>query len=216
MCLKSFLKDENILLNDNMLKKIFFMLIIISLIGSVWAQNENIVNINGIDFEIPGKYAGGELTNTSYEFDDEFEVSCIDGNIPKRIGLWACEKDYGENLTLENHPVRHYYQYNEYVHDNQSHAFFAIGKSIYEIAWTGNDLTSEIKNLIINTPSSEIDNDTFNNILDESIDIYKRDKIDQLNHDSEYNYLESKYNSKISSDSHEDTKLNEILLTRFH
>ena len=195
------------------MKKIFIILIFVLVVGCVWAQDTSTIEINGITFEIPSKYQDGKLTDDRYSLENEFSIQCIDGAIPKHIGLWATEKDFVESLTIDNHPVRHYYQYNEFVHDNQSHAYFASNESIYEIKWTGTELTEEIENKIKNTPSSEITEDTFNNILNESIDIYKQEKIDKLNRDGEYNYLEAKYKQDIQNNDKYDTKLNEILLT---
>lgn len=65
----------------------------------------------------------------------------------------ACEKDYEENLTVSNHPARHYCQYN--AHDNYSHVYFASGNSIYEISWQGNNITLDIEKLIKNAPPSD-------------------------------------------------------------
>lgn len=197
------------------IKKIFIILLFILVVGCAWAQSDSTIEINGTAFKLPAKYQGGELKNGKYSLDDEFSIQCIDVDISKYIGLWACEKDYGKNLTIEKHPVRHYYQYNEYVHDNQSHAYFASGKSIYEIKWTGNKITDEIENIIKSSPPSEIANDSFNSLLDESIDIYKQERIGRLNKDGEYNYLESKYNSEMQNNPEDNTGFKEILLTYY-
>ena len=75
-------------------------------------------------------------------------------------------------------------------------------------------ITSDIEKLIKNTPQSKIDEDTFYNTLDKSINIYKEQKIDKLNQNSQYNYLETKYNSYASQQNkHDDTTLNRILLS---
>ena len=194
------------------MKRILILLIAIFLIGCVWAQNDSIKTIDGIDFEIPAEYHGGNLTGTKYEFEDEFSIECIDKNIPKHIGLWASENDYSRDLSIGNHPVRHYCQYNQYIKANQSHAYFASENSIYEIVWTGNNITKDMEKMIKNTPSSKISDDEFKNMLDNSIKIYKQEKIDRLNSDAEYNYLEAKYSS-ADTDKNDNAKFNEILLT---
>ena len=195
------------------MKKLLIILsLAILLISCVNAQN-NAVEINGIEFKLPEKYLGGELTNDKYEVEDNFSIKCIDGNVENEIGLWACEKDFEENLTIDHHPVRHYCQYNQYLHENQSHAYFTSKNSTYEITWMGEDIDTNIKNIIKNTPKSNINEDTFYNMLDESIDIYKNKRIDMLDNDSEYNYFESKFNTQPHQDTRDDSKLNEILLT---
>ena len=199
-----------------MKKKIWILLITFFLISSVCAQNDMAVQINDIEFEIPSKYQGGKTINDKYKLDDIFSIRCIDGNIPKSIGLWACEMDHSKNLTISDHPVRHYCQYNSYIKNNQSHAYFASGDSIYEIVWIGNEITPDINNMIKNAPKSNIDINTFNKLLDKSIETYKKERTEQLNKDGEDNYLESKYNSQISNEKQDDTRLKEILLTRYN
>lgn len=195
------------------MKKVLIVLTIaLLLISGVYSQN-NSVKINGIDFEIPSKYLGGELDEEEYELEDIFSIKCIDNETSKQIGLWASEKDFEEELNIANHPIRHYYQYNEYVHGNHSHAYFISGESIYEISWVGEDIDSDIENLIKKTPPSNINDDSFYNALDESIEIYKQEKIDKLNKEGEYNYLEAKLNSQNHQDTSDDTRFKEILIT---
>lgn len=199
-----------------MVKKIFIPLIAIILIGGVWAQNDSNITLNNVNFEIPSKYQGGELDNNRYELKNEFSIECVDENLEKHIGLWACEKDYEKNLTIGKHPVRYYCQYNQYIHDNQSHAYFASGDSVFEVVWTGNEITKKIEDMIRNTPPSKIDNDAFNYVLDKSIELYKKERTYKLNQDSEYNYLETKYKSSQFKDrKQEDTHFKEILLTYY-
>lgn len=198
-----------------MTKKILIILITLVFISSVWAQNESIVNINGINIEIPPKYQNGEFENNGYRLENQFSIECIDNNIPKHIGLWASEKDYNKDLNIEQHPVRHYFQYNQYVHDNQSHAYFASGNSIYELTWIGNSIPKEIEDMIKSTPPSKISEHDFNQKLDNSIKIYKSEKIKKLNDDGEQNYLEAKYHSQIPSDRQDDRQFKEILLTHY-
>ena len=196
-----------------MTKNILIILIALLFVGCVWAQNDSAANINGIDFEIPQEYQNGKLENNRYRLENQFSIECIDGNIPKHIGLWASEKDYSKDLNIGNHPVRHYFQYNQYVHENHSHAYFASGNSIYEISWIGNSISGEIENMIKNTPPSKISEYDFKQKLDNAIKTYKSEKINKLNKEGEYNYKEAKYHSQIPSDQQDDTRFQEILLT---
>ena len=183
------------------------MLIILSA-TAVNAQ-DNAININGINFKIPDEYVGGDNLTDGYRYENIFSIRCIDDNIGNSIGLWAIEADYRNDLTISNHPVRHYCQYNRYVWDNHSHLYFASGDSFYEISWVGDNITPEIKKLINNTPKSKISGDAFNKTLDESIDIYKQEKIDRLNSDSKYIYAKSDNND-------DNSRFREILLTYYN
>ena len=197
------------------MKKLFLTLTLTFLLmGFVFAGST--ITINDVDFEIPSKYKGGELKNDMYRLDNDFSIRCISDNVPKAIGLWAEEEDFSQDLTIDNHPVRHFCQYSEIHHGNLSHAYFASGEEIYEITWTGEEIDEAIENLIKNAPPSKIDEDAFYNVLDKSYDIYKTQKINQLNSDGEYNYLEAKYQSQYNPVEKQDNKkLNEILLTYY-
>lgn len=198
------------------MKKIFIMTMIMLLVISAVGASNNTIEINGVEFEIPSEYQGGDLDNDRYTLENIFSIECIDDKLAKSIGLWAAENDIEEDLTIDGHPVRHYCQYNEYVHANHSHAYFASNDSVYEIAWTGKDIDSNIEKLIKNTPKSNIDEYSFYSTLDESVDIYKLDRIDRLNEDGEYNYLETKLNSEQNQKSPDDTRFREILLTYYN
>lgn len=195
------------------MKKIFIALTLAALImGCAYASNSTVI-INDVDFKIPPKYQGGEIVNGNYRLNNTFSISCID-DVPNVIGLWATEKEFSEDLNIANHPVRHYCSYNKYVDGNLSHAYFVSGKSTYEIKWTGKEITSDIENLIKNTPKSNMSDDAFYNMLDKYIDIYKEQKIEKLNQDSEYNYLEANYNALASHhNTPDDTRFNRILLS---
>lgn len=199
------------------MKKAFIILILSFLLLSFAYGQDNTVEINGADFEIPNKYLGGKSIANGYKLDNVFSIKCIDNNSAKFIGLWAEEKDFSKDLSIGNHPVRHYCQYNQYVKGNHSHAYFVSGKSIYEISWVGENIDGDIEKLIRDAPDSKIDDDTFYKVLDKSYEAYKVEKIDKLNHDSEYNYLEAKYQSSMNQQkTQSNIKLNEILLTYYN
>ena len=182
------------------------------LLAGVSAADSNI-KINDITFEIPEKYQGGDLSDDEYEIEDVIKIRCVDDNIVKAMGLWAEENDFREDISIDNHPVRHFTQYSQSLHDNFSHAYFASQESVYEIAWTGGEITKDIKKIIKSTPESDISDDDFYRGLDASYDIYKQQKKEKLNRDGEYNYLEAKYSSQDTPE--DDTRFKEILYTYY-
>lgn len=197
------------------MKKILIILTLtVMLSGFVWANSSD-VEINGADFKIPSKYQGGDIKSDGYALDNTFSIRCVDNNTVRAIGLWAIEKDSSEDLNIAGHPVRHYCQYNKYVGGNHSHAYFASDSSVYEISWVGLQINGDIEKLIENTPKSKIDDDAFYGALDKSVEIYKELKKEQLNRDSEYNYLEAKYQSQSNQKQPDDTRFKEILLSYY-
>lgn len=196
------------------MKKLLIILLFTSLILTCTYASPSEVDINGVEFKLPFKYQGGELKDNEYELKDTFSIECIDDNVPTAIGLWATESESSEDITIGYHPVRHFCQYNEYINAYHSHAYFVSGESAYEISWTGKQIDEDIEKLINNTPKSKIDADTFYTVLDKSVDIYKLQKIDKLNQEAEYNYLEAKYQFQSSQQkAPDDTRFKEILTT---
>ena len=198
----------------NMKKFLVILSLALMLTACVSAADSDI-QINNVTFKIPEKYQGGEIDNGEYEIEDVISIRCVDDNIIKAIGLWAEENDFAEDMNIESHPVRHFSQYLESRHDNFSHAYFASGESVYEIAWTGGEITKDIKKIIKSTPESDIGDNNFYTALDASYDLYKQEKIDKLNRDSEYNYLEAKYSSANKDTPKDDTRFKQILYTYY-
>lgn len=196
-----------------MKKILIFTILLFLLIGCVFASSD--IKINDAEFQLPSKYQGGELNGDSYKLNNTFSIRCIDNDTAKAIGLWASEKEYENDLNIGKHPVRHFYQYNKYVGGYHSHAYFASGTSCYEISWAGKEIDNDIEKLIKNTLASEIDSDVFYKTLDESVDIYKEQKINKLNHDEEYNYLEAKEQQLHEQKTRDDSRFNQILLTYY-
>ena len=189
-----------------MKKALFIISITLFLLNFGYASNQS-VNINGIDFKIPEKYQGGKTDDNGYYFENIFSIRCIDDEIGNSIGLWDSEADYKNDLNIKKHPVRHYIQYNKYVNGNHSHLYFASGNSVYEISWVSENITSDIKQLIENTPESNIDDKNFYITLDNEIKEYKNEKINKLNQENEYFK-----NPEVSSD---DSRIKEILLSYY-
>ena len=197
------------------MKRIIITLsLMILLLGCCYATDST-VKINGAEFEIPPQYQGGEYNGNEYELDNTFSIRCVDDNVANAIGLWASESEFSEDLNINSHPVRHFCQYNKYVEGNHSHAYFLSGESVYEIAWKGKEINSDIEKLINNTQKSEIDDDAFYDALDISLDIYKEQRKDKLNKEAEYNYLEAKYQTQSQQDNHGDTRFKQILYTYY-
>lgn len=199
----------------NMKRIIIALALSVLLIGFAYGENDTI-EINNVTFKIPQKYQGGEFEHGTYRLNGNFSIRCIDDDIPGAIGLWSAEQDFQEDKSIANHPVRHFYQYSTYVEGNDSHAYFASGKSVYEISWVGEKIDGDIKKLIEDTPPSKIGDDDFFDLLDVSFEIYKIERINQLNYDAEYNIMEAKYHEQLKQekiDQARDNHMKELWIT---
>lgn len=198
------------------MKRIIIILTLsILLAGCAYAANDT-VEINNVTFKIPPKYQGGEFKYGYYRLDNTFSIRCIDDDIPGAIGLWIREQDFGEDISIGKHPVRHVYQDLRSVDGNDSHAYFASGKSVYEINWVGEKINKDIKKLIKDTPASKISNDDFYDLLDLSFEIYKYDRLMQDEYDAQYNYMEAKYHEQMKQeklDWQRDNHMKELMIT---
>ena len=198
------------------MKRIIIILTLsILLAGCAYAANDT-VEINNVTFKIPAKYLGGEFEHGFYRLDQTFMIQCVDDDIPDAIGLWIREQDFGEDLSIGKHPVRHVYQNLPRNEGNYSHAYFASGTSVYEISWEGEKIDKDIKKLINNTPPSKISDDDFYDLLDLSFEIYKYDRLMQDEYDAEYNYIEAKYHEQLKQekiDWQRDNHMKELMIT---
>ena len=198
------------------MKKILMILILsMLLVGFAYGENDTI-EINNVTFKIPQEYQGGEFKHGFYRLNGNFSIRCVDDDIPKAIGLWVAWQDFQEDTTIGNHPVRHFCQYGTYAEGNHSHAYFASGKSVYEISWVGEKINKDIEKMIESTPPSEIGDDDFFDLLDVSFEIYKIERVEQLNYDAQYNIMEAKYHEQLKQekiDQDRDNHMKELLIT---
>ena len=157
-------------------KKILLSLLLITLVlsinyvGAVDSSNWKNINVCDVNFKIPPQYEDGDINskNTDYHYKDlnTFGILCVDDYLPNSYGYWYNFK--AKNLTIGSHDVVYFNQYNNYVKHDVSHAYFSSGDSIYCICWNGGEMSEEIEEIIINTPDSSYDTDTFYSILNDA------------------------------------------------
>lgn len=157
--------------SKKLLLALLVTLLLLSLmsVSGVDSSNWSSVKVNDVDFKIPPQYQGGSnQKGDSYVLGDlnNFGILCIDEYIVNNYGMWA--NDNGKNVTIGNHDVVYFSEYNSYSKSNVSHAYFSSGKSVYSIAWNGSDMNENIEEIIINAPPSDYNSTTFHEILDEA------------------------------------------------
>ena len=178
------------------MKKIIIFFIFIICISQVNAAE--VVNVNGVDFEIPSNYSGGVLKPGQYVYENlnVFGILCVDDYIVSNYGYWEDTSDYSEELSIDGRPSMFLTYYNSYSKTNVSHLYFPVNNSIYCICFEGNSLTLEIEEIVRKSPYSNISSNDFYSILDEvEKDYENRQFIDSVNED---NYI---YNTQRDSNS---------------
>lgn len=165
-------------------KKLLLSLVLIVLILSIGcvsavdSSNWTTVKVGDVNFKIPPQYQGGDMNNenTDYHYEDlnTFGILCVDDYLPSNYGYWYNFK--GKNVTIGSHDVVYFSQYNSYAKHDVCHAYFSSGDSIYCISWKGGEMTDEIEEIIINTPDSSYDTNTFYSILNDAKQSYDDEK----------------------------------------
>ena len=164
------------------------LIVSISYVNAVDSSNWKTVKVGDVDFKIPPQYQGGEMNskNTEYHFKDlnTFGILCVDDYLANSYGYWYNFK--AKNLTIGAHDAVYFSNYNSYVKHDVSHIYFSSGDSIYCICWSGSEITDEIEEIIINTPNSSYDTNTFHSILNDAKYEYDNKKVNE-----EYSYYVS-------------------------
>lgn len=182
------------------MKKILVIFTVaVLLITAVYGSDTTKININGVEFDLSEKYQNGETLNNSYRVEDEFSITDISDNVENQYGFWKSDSDNSSKLTVDGRAVE--FTKELYKGEYSSHVFFTSGDKIFMIYFKGSEITPEIEKLITNTPKSDINSDTFYNILDDALTVYKKEKVEKLNYDAIFNENEARLKSNYDDSS---------------
>ncbi len=152
------------------MKRIFLLLLTFLLIGSVCAVDYSNVSIDGADFQIPPQYSQGTLDKGKYVFEElsTFAILHVDDYIVSNYGGMYKIADFKEKISVGERPAMLLTYYNTYIKDNVSQLYFPVGESVYCIYFRGNNVTSDISNIVETAPPSEMTSEDFYGILSEA------------------------------------------------
>ncbi len=196
------------------MKKIFLIMIVFLLIGSVCASQYSHVSVNGVDFEIPSKYSGGTHKNSHYVYKtfNDFGISCVDEYIVSNYGGYYDITDTHEKTAVADRPCMFLSGYNSYSKTNVSYLYFPVNESVYCLSYEGNNITSEISHVVESSPGSDMDADVFYGLLEESRKEHdSREYIDQATEDNSNYVHQSNHHNDVDKD---DDFIKWYLLTR--
>lgn len=152
------------------------------------------INISGVNFKIPPKYANGNLVGNTYMLETVFDFSIASLNDNSSL-----KEIYGYESTIEElndlklkevggHDTVILHSYRSVCEHNVSYVFFAVGKNIFAISFNGDKITPEIEEIIKNTPKSKISKEILYKKLDKAQEDYVQE---QMDYDEAYEYSES-------------------------
>ena len=153
------------------MKKIILVMSIFVLVGCVYAEEFSTVNVNGVDFEIPSKYANGDSSKGKYVFNDlrTFAILCVDDYIVSNYGGFykICDSSH------------------KYIDNNVSYLYFPCEKSVYCICYQGNDVNGSISHIVESASPSNMSDETFYGLLNEAYKEHQnREYLDTLTDDN--------------------------------
>lgn len=169
------------------MKKIILVMSIFVLVGCVYAEEFSTVNVNGVDFEIPSKYANGDSSKGKYVFNDlrTFAILCVDDYIVSNYGGFYKICDSSQKMTVGDRPCMHLVIYNKYINNNVSYLYFPCEKSVYCICYQGNDVNGSISHIVESASPSNMSDETFYGLLNEAYKEHQnREYLDTLTDDN--------------------------------
>lgn len=185
-------------MNKKIILTFCLILVVLSLslnpVTSVDSSNWSEININNVSFKIPPKYTGGELVSDTYLLENVFTFSIAALNDEEEIkDIYGYESTIEELNDLElkrigGHDTVILHSYRSICEHNVSYIFFAIGKDIFAISFNESKISPEIKEIIKNTPESEISKEKLYEKLDKAQEDYIQE---QIEYEEAYEYSEA-------------------------
>ena len=153
------------------MKRIIIILLILVFLLPVCAGAESTVNVDGVDFTIPQKYSGGELTDSCYMLNNAYTFRILslasEKNLKLNFGYDSSSDDVldiRESYVGGHNAVVIYSNKTICEHEVVS-IYYACGDKIFVISYNGSEVTPEIEKMIENTPESSISGETLYNTL---------------------------------------------------
>ena len=167
------------------MKKILLSIII--LLVFIPASAAGNVTIKGVDFEIPDKYDGGTLKDTSYVYESgfKFRILSLDDykNLKFNFGSDITDsKSYCQTSIAGHDAVVINGEYNSKPHTT---VYIACASKYFLICFNDTEVNDDIVNLISKTPEQNISSGEFYATLDGALNDYQK-QLDEENQDYDY------------------------------
>ncbi len=153
------------------MKKIILIFLVLALTLPICASADSSVTIDGVDFNIPEAYIGGNMTNNTYIVDSPytFEIMSLGEykNLRFNFGYDSLDDEVisVNETSIGDHSVVAIHANKTICDHDVITVYFQTGDTIFKISYNGSQITPEIEKIINNTPKSSVPSDVFYNEL---------------------------------------------------
>ncbi len=176
-----------------MMKKVIVILlslfILMNAASAIDSSNWTTANVGYETFKIPPQYENPYKSDFNmYEFDDDihvFTIRYVNPNLMSLYGYFMEHNSHIKKVNVSGHDAIHFMGYDRYSEKNNSVLWFSAGEEFYYITWYGENITSEIKEIVKSSSPSKYSHEEFYYILNEE---YNNDKIVNALESQRYDY----------------------------
>lgn len=128
------------------------------------------------EFKIPPQYENPYKSDFDmYEFDEDldvFTIRFVNPNIMELYGYFL-QRGHSKKVNVSGHDAVHFTSYDRYDEANNSKLWFSAGEEFYYIAWRGENITPEIREVVKSVSPSKYSHDEFYSILNDEFKNYQ-------------------------------------------
>ena len=163
-----------------MIRKILIILFVVSMMigpaGAIDSTNWTNATVGYEVFKIPPKYENPYKSDFHmYEYDEDIDVFTVRYVNPAIMELYGyfLEHNHAKKVEVEGHDAIHFTTYDRHDGTNNSKLWFSAGEEFYYIAWRGNEITPEIREVVKSASDSNYTHDEFYDILNDEYHNYQ-------------------------------------------
>ena len=164
-----------------MINKIFIAILIliiaVNTVNAIDTSNWSEVTVGYENFSIPPDYSNpyrSDFNMYQYGEDiDEFTIRFVNPNIMDLYVYFIQQNSFCKKVEVSGHDAVHFVGYDRQDNTNNSKLWFSAGEEFYYIAWRGNEITPEIKEVVKSANQSNYNKSEFYSILNSEYDTYK-------------------------------------------
>ncbi|MBE6501991.1 MAG: hypothetical protein E7Z79_06065 [Methanobrevibacter thaueri] len=162
-----------------MIRKIIFFLlalfIVMSAVCAIDSSNWTTATVGYEEFKIPPEYKNPYKSDFHmYEYDEDIDVFTVRYVNPAIMELYGyfIEHNQAKKVNVEGHDAVHFTSFDRHDDANNSKLWFSAGEEFYYIAWRGNEITPNVKEVVKSASDSNFTHEEFYDILNDEYQNY--------------------------------------------